>query len=50
MAKSINESRLLILTSLESTIFLETMHSNTPSILLMDFNRKFVKKKGPGYF
>jgi len=45
MAKSINESRLLIHTGLESTIFLESMHSNIPSILLMKFDKKFVKKK-----
>ncbi len=45
MTQSINESRLLIHNALESTLFLETMHNNIPSILLMDFDKRFVKKK-----
>jgi putative transferase (TIGR04331 family) len=50
MAKSINDSRLLILTGLESTILLESMFNNIPSILLMNFDKKFIKEKHLGIF
>tara|TARA_A100001011_G_scaffold68303_1_gene69628 strand:- start:222 stop:2063 length:1842 start_codon:yes stop_codon:yes gene_type:complete len=50
MSDSINDSRLLIYNALESTLFLETMHKNIPSILLMKFDKSFVKKKDLGIF
>ena len=48
--KSINESRLLIHTALESTLFLEALNLNIPSILFMDFNNKFISKKDINLF
>ena len=50
IVKSIAESRLLIHTALESTLFLESMHSNVPSILLMDFDKKFIKRENLSIF
>ncbi len=48
--KSINESRLLIHTALESTLFLEALNLNIPSILFVDFNNKFISKKDINLF
>ena len=48
--KSIEESRLLIYNDLTSTLFLETISSNIPSILFLQNYKNYIDKKYKAFF